>query len=1238
VVGTRAERSRNVCTACYKTVHRRQEASTRTNSVLPYQRLFRGQTIEKHSNIMWIVRLALRQKLTFVVMALFIALLGVLAMFRTSTDIFPVIDVPVVTVIWQFTGLAPDDMEKRIVSINERAMTTTVNNVEHIESQSMAGVGVVKVYFQEGTNAQAGVAQVTAICQTLLKAMPPGITPPLILQYSATSVPVLQLGIGGPGVSEAQLYDLSQNVIRQQLVTNQGVSIPLPYGGKPRQIMVDLNIPALQAKGLSPADVDNALNAQNLILPAGTAKIAEREYNVRVNMSTNVVDRINDMPIKTVNGAIITIGDVAHVHDGYAVQTNIVDVNGQRASLLTVLKNGDASTLDVVSRIKAAIPTVKASLPGNVQISQLFDQSVFVRASVQGVIRESLIAAILTALMILLFLGSLRSTFVVAISIPLCILASLVILSAIGETINIMTLGGLALAVGILVDDATVEVENTNRNLAMGNVSLTRAILESAEQIAAPAFVSTLSICIVFVPIAFLTGAPRALFLPLALAVVFAMLSSYLLSRTLVPVMMQTFLRSEVDDIIEEESGQRTGCPEPVEEEGDEKKEQAGKETEGKREGEGSGGEGSSPQNGQEGREQNGKAAARPDAGGQASAAGQGHHGSDNNGQNRDGQAKKKKPGLVKRVHRAFNHRFEQLRDTYCAGLTWALTHRKPTIILFVLLFVVSLILIPFIGQDFFPTVDAGQLQLHAQAPAGTRIEETEHRFHAVENLIRRIIPANEIDSVIDNIGIPVGGVNLAFSNSAVIGSLDGDILVSLKSKHGSTDNYMATLRRRLPIEFSDMTFFFEAADITTQILNFGLPAPIDVQVVGTNPGNYALAQQLAKQMQAIPGAVDVHLKQVTDAPEIDLDVDRQRAQELNLTQRDVANELLISLSGSSQTAPNYWLDPKSGVSYLVAVQTPQYNVNSVDAMQNTPLVGGTSSGAAGTSGAGTSGGTNSNSLGAAQPVNLLGNVTTVRRSTSAQVINHYNVQPVFDILADTQGRDLGGVARDINSVIQKMHKKFPKATKVVVHGQVERMNSSFLGLGLGLIFAIMLVYLLMVVNFQSWLDPLVIIMALPGALSGILWMLFITRTTFSVPSLMGSIMCIGVATSNSILLITFANQRRAAGDSALTAAQAAGFTRFRPVLMTALALILGMLPMALGLGEGGEQNAPLGRAVIGGVTVATFTTLFFVPVIYAIFRRKQPEESDTDIEVDKYDADRAMTAQKKHEQLADVK
>ena len=1048
---------------------------------------------------MWIVRLALRRPYTFVVVALLIVVLGIVTIERMSTDIFPNVDIPVVTVIWSFTGISPDDVEKRVITITERAFTTTVNDIEHMESQSMYGVGVIKVFFHPNAKIEMAVAQITAISQTLLRGLPAGFTPPLIIRYSASSVPILQLSVTSKTLPEEALFDYANNFVRTQLATVQGAAVSLPYGGKARQIMVDLNPKVLAGYGLSAIDVVNAINAQNIILPSGTAKIGNREYSVQVNSSPDTVEGLNNLPVKQVNGAVVYIRDVAQVRDGFAVQANIVSAGNRRASLLTVLKGGGASTIDVVRRVKEILPKIQATLPRELEIATLFDQSIFVKAAIDGVVREAIIAAGLTALMILIFLGSWRSTVIVATSIPLSILSSLIILWFFGYTINIMTLGGLALAVGILVDDATVEIENIHRNLAMGK-PITQAILDGAQQIAVPAFVSTLAICIVFVPVVFLTGAVQFLFTPMALAVVLAMLASYFLSRTLVPTMVQHLLASEVERYAETSE----------------------------------------------------------------------HEGSD----------------IFWRVHGAFNRRFEVMRERYRSMLVWSLQHRGLVLVQFGIVFASAIILLRLIGQDFFPQVDAGQFRLHVRAPAGTRLEETDQVFEAVEASIRRIVPPEESALVLHNIGLPLGGVNLAFSDSSTIGPADGEILVSLKPEHRrSTFDYIRELRRKLPQEFPNLTFFYQPADIVSQILNFGLPAPIDIQLIGQDrAANYAIASRIAERISRVPGLVDVHVHQVVAAPALRVNVDRTRAVQVGITQRDVANSLLASLASSSDQAPNFWLNPQNGVSYRVAVQTPQYRIDSIDALQREPIA---------PAGANTQ--------------QLLTNLASFERGTTVTVANHYNVQPVYDVFASVQDRDLGGAARDIKAILSDVEKNLPRGSSLIMRGQVESMNSAFNGLATGLVFAVLLVYALMVVNFQSWLDPFIIITALPGALSGILWALFLTQTTVNVPSLMGAIMSIGVATANSILLVTFANDQRRAGHDAMSAALSAGYTRLRPVLMTALAMIIGMFPMALGFGEGGEQNAPLARAVIGGLTVATFATLFLVPVIYSLLRRKAP-------------------------------
>jgi len=1054
--------------------------------------------------MMWIVRLALRQKYTFIVMAALMLILGVVTIETTPTDIFPNIDIPVVSMIWSYTGMSPTDMAERITTSSERAATTTVSNLEHIESQSMPGVSVVKFYFQPGTNADDGVAQLTSIAQTILRAMPTGTTAPLILQSSSSSVPILQLGLSSETLSESQLYDYGTNFIRTQLATVQGAALSTPYGGKNRSIMIDLDIQALQSKGLTPSDVSTAAGSQNLVLPGGTQKIGMKEFNVFLNNSPPVATDIGNLPIKQVNGAMVYIRDVAQVRDGFSVQNNIVDINGKRSVLLTVLKNGDASTIAVVQRIRHNLAKVETTLPKSLKITPMFDQSVFVSAAINGVVTEAIIAACLTATMILIFLGSWKSTLIVATSIPLAILTSLVCLGFLGQSMNEMTLGGLALAVGILVDDATVEIENIHRNMALEKRGLKQVILDGASQIAAPTFIATLSICIVFVSVVFLTGAAKFLFTPLALAVVFAMLASYLLSRTLVPVMALLMLKEEVKMF----------------QDGDEKP----------------------------------------------------------------------KGDIFWRIHQRFDKKFEQFRDWYGVKLRQMLNHRPLTIITFCGFFLLSLILFPFLGQDFFPTVDAGQLQLHVRAPSGTRIEETANYFNRVESAIRKIIPAKELAMMLDNIGLPPGGINLAFSDNATVSAADGQILISFTAKHRPTAYYQNAIRKMVAQSFPDGTFFFQAADIESQILDSGLPAPIDVQIVGKDPKNYQITQAIAAKMRSLPGAADVYIQQIVNAPSLMLHVDRDRALQLKQTQLGIAGNVLTSLSSSSQVSPGFWLDPVNGVSYGVSIQTPQYKMGSIGELENTPV----------------------NAPGA--PTQLLGNMATVGRTYSAEVINHYNVQQTYDVYANVDNRDLGGLTSDVQNILTNIKKTLPAGTSTVIRGQALSMKQSFAGLRIGIAFAILLVYLLMVVNFQSLVDPLIIVGALPGALSGILWMLFLTSTRLSVPALMGTIMCIGVATANSILVVTFANDRRLEGDNAVEAAYQAGLIRLRPVLMTALAMIIGMMPMALGLGDGGEQNAPLGRAVLGGLLVATTTTLLFVPVLYSIFRRKQPvSEEDED-------------------------
>jgi multidrug efflux pump subunit AcrB len=1039
---------------------------------------------------MWIVRLALRRPYTFVVVSLLLLLLAPIVILRTPTDIFPNIDIPVVSIVWSYTGLDAQQMSDRIVSQTERALTTLVDDIQHIESQSLNGIAVVKVFFQPTADIDKALAQVTAISQTQLRQLPPGTTPPLVLTYSASTVPIMQLALSGKGMSEQQLFDLGTSFIRTRLVTIPGAAIPWPYGGKQRQVQVDLDTNALQSKGLSPLDVVNAISAQNLILPSGTSKIGDFEYNVEINGSPRTVAELNQLPIKTVGSNTIYIHDVANVRDGFPPQTNIVHVNGRRAVLLSILKTGNASTLNVVSGIKNMLPQIAAGLPPELEMQPLADQSLFVRASIDGVIKEATIAACLTGLMILLFLGNWRSTLIIATSIPLSILTSILVLSALGQTINIMTLGGLALAVGILVDDATVEIENINRNLALGK-EVEHAILDGAQQIAVPAFVSTLSICIVFVPMFFLTGVAKFLFVPLAEAVVFAMLASYLLSRTLVPTMAKYLLQSHV--------------PNPTH-----------------------------------------VFSANP---------------------------------LVRWQIR-FEEAFERFRGGYRRWLELCLHHRALFLTTFFVACLVSLVfLIPWLGQDFFPTVDAGQFKLHLRARTGTRIEETARLSGLVAQSIRAEIPPAEILSIIDNIGLPYSGINLSYSNSAPVGPADDDILVSLNEGHRPTEEYIHDLRLKLPQEFPGVTFSFLPADIVSQILNFGLPAPIDVQIAGYNVvGNRAFAGRLLTQLRQVPGTVDLRIQQPADQPYLNVDVDRTKSQQVGFTQRDVANNLLISLSGSFQTTPEFWLDPKTGVSYSIAVQTPQYRAQSLQDLENIPV---TASGSA--------------------PPQILASLASINRTAGTSVVSHYDIQPLIDIYGSVQGRDLGGVAREVNRIVENAKSEAPRGTQVSIRGQIQTMRSSYTGLIGGLAFSIVLVYLLIVVNFQSWLDPFIIISALPAALAGIVWFLFVTHTTVSVPALIGSIMCMGVATANSILVVSFAKEQMVEGNDAIISALNAGFTRFRPVIMTALAMIIGMVPMALGLGEGGEQNAPLGRAVIGGLLFATTATLFFVPLFFSL-------------------------------------
>jgi CzcA family heavy metal efflux pump len=1045
----------------------------------------------------WMVRVALDKPLTFIVMAILIVIGGVLAAMSMATDIFPDIRIPVIGVAFQYTGLSPDDMAGRIISPYERALTTTVNDIEHIESTSIPGMGIEKIYFQPGVDIRLANAQVTAISQTGLKQMPAGTTPPLILNYNASTVPILQMAFSGQHMSEQQVLDLAQNFVRPTLTTIPGAAIPYSYGGKVRQLQIDLDSQALQSKGLSAQDVENAIAAQNQILPAGTVKFGATQYTVELNDAAETIDELNDLPVKYQNGATIYIHDVGHVRDGNPPQQSVVHVDGARAVLTTVLKTGSASTLDIVQGVKDALPKIQTTLPSTFKISLLNDQSIFVKAAISGVVREGIIAAALTSMMILLFLGSWRSTVIIAISIPLAILSALAALWYTGQTLNIMTLGGLALAVGILVDDATVTIENINWHLEHGK-DVRTAILDGAQQIVQPAFVSLLCICIVFVPMFALKGVAGFLFVPMAEAVVFAMIASFILSRTLVPTMSMYLLRPH-------------------------------------------------------------------DA--QAHAA----HGGN----------------VLQRFQRGFETRFDKFREGYRNLLALALANRKPFVIGFLIFVVASFALAPFLGSNFFPAVDAGQITLHIRPPVGTRIEHASVEFGDIEKEIRKTIPSREISSIVDNIGLPTSSINTVYNNSGMIGYQDGDIYVTLTKDHGPTADYVRLLRERLPKAFPGTAIAFLPADIVSQILNFGAPAPIDVQVAGPNlDKDRGFALKLLDRMRNIPGVADARLQQSFRNPQLRVDVDRSRMAQLGLTERDVTNSVVTSIAGSSQTAPTYWLNPKTGVSYPIVAQTPEYRVDSLAALQNVPVTGATGG------------------------FQILGGLGTIRREQSSAVVTHYNVISNIDLYATTQDRDLGGVASDIQKLIASMSHDLPKGVTVTLRGQVVTMNTAFSGLSYGLLAAVVLIYLLIVVNFQSWLDPFVIITALPAALAGIVWMLFGTGTTLSVPALTGAIMCMGVATANSILVVSFARERLAATGDAMLAAVEAGVTRFRPVLMTALAMIIGMAPMALGLGEGGEQNAPLGRAVIGGLVFATCATLMFVPVVFSIVHSRKPKEA----------------------------
>ncbi|WP_295994160.1 efflux RND transporter permease subunit [Rugamonas sp.] len=1058
---------------------------------------------------MWIVSIALRRPYTFLMMALLIVLMGIYSILRTATDIFPNINIPITAVVWQYNGLQPEEIANRVVLFSERVAQTIVNDIEHTESQSVSGTAVVKYFFQPSAKEELAFSQITGASQTLLRFAPPGTTPPLILAYNASTVPILQLALSSDSLPESQIYDLGNNVLRTALATIPGAAVPFPYGGKQRQVQVDLDLKAMRARGLSGNDVIAAIGAGNLVLPAGTQKIGESEYFIKLNSSPKEIDELNNLPIRAHDGTVIYIRDVAHVHDGNAPQTNMVRLDGRRAVLMNVLKTGNASTLDIINAVNAKLPQIRASLPPELKIEALSDQSIFVRSAITGVVREAVIAGALTGALILLFLGSWRSTLIITVSIPLSILASIVCLAALGETINIMTLGGLALAVGILVDDATVTIENINWHLEQGK-GVQESILDGAAQIALPALVSTLAICIVFVPMFLLAGIAKYLFIPMAEAVVFAMLASYVLSRTLVPTLAMYWLKPH------------------------------------------------------------------------------------------DAHAHANPTGVLHRFQRGFERKFEAMREGYKSILEWALDHGKPFAIVFLAAMTATALLafpigpLPGLGQDFFPAANAGQLKLHIRARSGTRIEETAALCDAIETTIRGAVPAGEITNVVDNLGLPYSGINLAYSSSAPVGPADADIFINLNEEHTPTAELMHILRGKLNAQFPSVAFSFLPADIVGQILNFGLPSPLDIQITGFNvAANRAFANVLLQKLHAVPGAVDLRIQQASDYPQINVNVDRSKAQLLGLSEQNVASNLLVSLSGSFQTSPSFWNDPKTGTQYSVVAQTPQHQLQTLNDLQNTPLT-----------------------TAANAPSQVLSNVAGLKRSTAPTVVSHFNAVPAIDIYGTVEGADLGYVAKHVSEIVEAARKDLPKGSNVVVRGQVETMHASFNGLLIGLAGAIVLVYMLIVVNFQSLLDPLIIISALPAALAGIVWMLFLTHTSVSVPALTGAIMCMGVATANSVLVVSFARERLEAGDSAYQAALQAGFGRLRPVMMTALAMIIGMIPMALGLGDGGEQNAPLGRAVIGGLIFATIATLFFVPVIFSIVRGRKAAPAHPSLEV----------------------
>ena len=1065
---------------------------------------------------MWVVQVALKRPYTFIVLALLIAIFGSLAALRTPVDIFPNINIPVVSVVWTYTGLSPNDMSGRVIYYYERTLTAQVGDIDHIESQSLEGYGIVKIFFQRNVDIRTALAQVTAASQTVLKLLPPGITPPYVLSYNASSVPILQLALSSKRLPQMKLFDAGQNFIRPQLATVKGAAVPSPYGGKILQVQVDLDQEAMQAHHVSANDVVNAISVQNLVLPAGTQKIGKFEWNVALNASPTVLDRINDMPIKKVNGTVVYVRDVAYVHDGSPPQTNLVRVNGAKAVLMTILKAGATSTLDVIDGVKSLLPRLNESLPSGLHLHAVGDQSVFVKAAVSGVIREGIIAAVLTGLMILLFLGSARSTAIIMIEIPLAILFSVTALSLLGETINVMTLGGLALAVGILVDDGTVTLENINWHLEQGK-DITTAIIDGARQIVVPAFVTLVCISIVFVPMFALGGVAGYLFRPMAEAVVFALLGSFILSRTLVPTLAHYLLRSHRRGLAAQH-----GSPPP-----------------------------------------------RP-----------------------------RNP--LKRFQRGFEWRFEQIRAGYRSLLMLALSRPKTFVAGFLACVLLSFGLVPFLGENFFPAVDAGQILLHVRAQTGTRIEETARLCDFIEQAIRETIPQNQLGTIVDNIGLPVSGINMAYATTGTIGAEDADILISLKEDHVPTSSYVKKLRALLPRKFPGTTFSFLPADIVTQILNFGLPAPIDLQIVGpSQTADSVYATELLKRIRAVPGITDARIQQALNYPQVNVNVNRTLAREVGLTERDVANSLLTTLSGSGQVKPNFWLNGHNGVSYPIVVQMPQYRIDSMSDLDNVPVTSST-----------------------AKTPQYLGGLAQISEGPSPGVVSHYNVQPVIDVYASVQGRDLGAVAADVEHIIHDAASSRPRGSRVALRGQVQTMSSAYDQLYFGLIGAVVLIFLVIVVNFQSWLDPFIIITALPSALAGVVWMLFTTNTTMSVPALTGAIMCMGIATANSILLVSFARERLQQGYDAVAAALDAGFTRFRPVLMTALAMVIGMLPMALAMGEGGEQNAPLGLAVIGGLLIATVATLFFVPTVFSLLHSRYARQPDAPLTVNQAQPD----------------